>query len=432
MVQGRRRAEPPGPSGNWLCGNLAAYEADRLEFLLDARRRFGDIVRFGSRTTIVNGPPEVHRLLRESERFTIQENFLQHRLSVAQAGELVELRRVLNPGLRSRVSGSIAVSVHRHVERVIGSIDGGRKLWFDPLPLMESAISAAVAEYFFGPDACKQPLPVGELLDELSRVIGNPFALPAGWRSPVRRRIERKHQDLRRQVVSLLQTRLESTGADDLAADIASRGSGRFAVERLADTVIGALLASQRVPAAAASWMLMLVADHPEVQAAVMAESATAGPACPGVTERVVLESLRLYPPTWLLFRTATRSVSIAGYRFDPGHHFMVSPYVTHRDPTSFPDPDVFMPDRWTSRSKVPAGYLPFGVGLHACPGRHLATAILVALLRTVLTAGRVVRTPGVVGVNPRTTLLPVGLQIGLRGRGGTDGLAARPSSLYR
>jgi cytochrome P450 len=172
----------------------------------------------------------------------------------------------------------------------------------------------------------------------------------------------------------------------------------------------------------------MLVADHPAPQSAIRAAigeetaaagrstgSGRAGASSRGLVERVVLESLRLYPPTWLLVRTAAKSVSVAGYDFPAGHHFMVSPYVLHRNPTTFPDPEAFWPDRWVTMPRFPAGYLPFGGGLHVCPGRHLATTILAALLRTVVGSRRVVRMPGAVGLDPRTTLLPDGLRLGLR-----------------
>ncbi|WP_183098540.1 cytochrome P450 [Nocardioides pelophilus] len=201
---------------------------------------------------------------------------------------------------------------------------------------------------------------------------------------------------------------------------------GELVVPRVADMIIGSLLASQRVPAAAASWLLMVLADHPRLQEEIADRTSAArlgrGTATrngPAVAQRVVLEVLRLFPPTWLLVRTSTDRVEVDGYSFAAGHHFLISPYVQHRDPAAFPDPTRFRPDRWLDPAHDSGRYLPFGAGEHVCPGRHLATGILVAIAQGLATRYRVVRTSAEVTPNPRTTLLPDGLRTALRPMGG-------------
>lgn len=422
---GAERPTPPGPRGAWATGNLAAYETDRLGFLLRARDQFGGVVRFGPRTTILSAPDAVASVLRDSEDFAIRENFLQRRLSAAQQVEVRELRTALNPGLRPAVLGDVPAVVDRCLVPALERVGSG---WFDPMPLMESVISGAVAEFYFGRDGARLPAMLAELLDELSRVIGNPFALPESWGSSVRRRIAAQHELVQAEVTRLLADRLDAPqGAyDDLAAAVVARAGARHPLPRVADMVIGSLLASQRVPAAAASWLLMVLADHPQLQDEIATQERSrqlaqrAAPCdVPAVAERVVLEVLRLFPPTWLLVRTATRPVEVAGYPFAAGHHFMISPYVQHRDADAFRDPTAFRPDRWLQPPRAPGHYLPFGAGVHGCPGRHLATRILVAIAQGVALRYRTVRTAAPVTPNPRTTLIPDGLRTALRPRGG-------------
>ncbi len=400
-------------------GNLAAYEADRLGFLLEMRDQFGGVVRFGARTTILSAPAAVEAVLRDDTGYAIRENFLQRRLSSTEQRELRGVRRALSPGLRPAALGSIADVVDRQLVQALGS---GASDWFDPVPVMESVISAAVAEIYFGPDGAPLPQLLGALLDDLSRVIGNPFALPERWGSPVRRRIAARHELLRTQVARLLAVRLEAPpGAfDDLAADVIARAGTEYPLLRVADMVIGSLLAAQRVPAAAASWLLAALADDPELQAEISTNSGPqrdAGESVPSVVGAVVLESLRLHPPTWLLVRTATGAVEVGGFSFPAGHHFMISPYVLHRDPLAFPDPATFRADRWHPGFRAPQQFLPFGVGVHVCPGRHLAIQVLIAIARGLSSRYEIAKAPGAIVPNPRTTLLPDGLRIALRPR---------------
>lgn len=90
----------------------------------------------------------------------------------------------------------------------------------------------------------------------------------------------------------------------------------------------------------------------------------------------VVRELMRLYPPSWLISRTATRDVERAGVRFRAGDVVFCSPFALQRSPRYYTDADAFSPDRWLDRS-ADRPFLPFGAGNRACPGAAMATAML-------------------------------------------------------
>ena len=159
------------------------------------------------------------------------------------------------------------------------------------------------------------------------------------------------------------------------------------------------------VAAAGAAWTLMHL-----------------GPALlpPAADERsilpVVLESLRLHPPTWLIRRVCVRAVELGGYRFEAGHTFLISPYVIHRDDAVFADPEHFDPRRWATTPV--SAMLAFGRGIHRCPGQDAGLMMITAAVGYLheayelhVPAGRRV-TP-----DPRTSLIPAGLLVDLTSR---------------
>jgi cytochrome P450 len=98
-------------------------------------------------------------------------------------------------------------------------------------------------------------------------------------------------------------------------------------------------------------------------------------------------ESRRLYPPAWVVEREATAEDALAGYVIPPGATVAVSPYVLHRDPRFWPNPEGFDPDRFAPelvRDRSRYVYLPFGVGPRVCIGNAFAmmeTVIIVAMM---------------------------------------------------
>lgn len=150
-------------------------------------------------------------------------------------------------------------------------------------------------------------------------------------------------------------------------------------------------------------WTLHLLALHPEIRARARAEirsnvaAVDAGDTGSGQGDRsaysslpyltaVLNESLRLYPPAWFIGRTARRSLELGTAHIPAGTRLVCSPFVLHRLPSFWPDPEVFRPERFLpGGAPVARAYMPYGAGSRACLGRSLAAMEMSALIGAIL-----------------------------------------------
>lgn len=424
------KSRPPGPRGRFLVGNLQDFDQDRLGFLLD-NRRYGALVSLDRQTFIVYSPRLVKEVLADRDgAFQIKNDFLQREIKDAELRRWLVARRLLNPGLRSRRVHSSMSSMTEIADYVWDN--AATSIWIDALPLIEAVTSRTVAYYFFGEDGAELVPLATQLLKSLTRVIGNPWALPPGVPSPSRLAIKRDHRALFSAALKLVQARADYP---DLYSDFASEvvnlrtSSAEQPLDRVTNLLVGAMLAAHRVPAAAIGWTLALLHSRPKFAELVWGESrrfrvglnSETGPASFPTTLSVVLEALRLYPTTWLLERTAIASTRLGGYEIKRGDRLLISPFVVHRDPSAYPNPEEFDPLRWASQPGAPDReqlYIPFGQGPRACPGRNFAIAQAVETILSMFSRFEVSTTRlEDITPDPRTTLLPAGMQIRLNPR---------------
>ena len=114
--------------------------------------------------------------------------------------------------------------------------------------------------------------------------------------------------------------------------------------------------------------------------------------------EKVVTESMRLYPPAWIIGRRALQAYPIAGYVAPPRTLLLMSPFIVHRDARVYPEPERFNPDRWTPEFKASLprfAYFPFGGGPRQCIGESFAWMELVLVVATIAQRWRLQLVPG-------------------------------------
>ena len=115
-------------------------------------------------------------------------------------------------------------------------------------------------------------------------------------------------------------------------------------------------------------------------------------------TTTVVEETMRLYPPAWALSRTATDADTLGDYRVPAGPEALVIPYVTHRHPDFWDEPDRFSPERFAPAAKESRprfSHLPFGAGPRQCIGQHFAMTELLVIVATLAQRFRLRLAPG-------------------------------------
>jgi cytochrome P450 len=140
-------------------------------------------------------------------------------------------------------------------------------------------------------------------------------------------------------------------------------------------------------------------------------------------TRMVFQEAMRLYPPAWAISRRAIEDDEVGGYRILAGTTVLVSPYVTHRNPRYWEDPEIFDPERFLperSAGRPEFAYLPFGGGPRKCIGDHFAMTEGVLILATIAQRFRLLPVPGhPVEPQPLLTLKPKrGIIVSLEERG--------------
>jgi cytochrome P450 len=184
----------------------------------------------------------------------------------------------------------------------------------------------------------------------------------------------------------------------------AMTSSPKLSDEEIRDEIATLFVAGHDTTSAALAWFWYVLAKHPEVEAKAIAEVDAVLGDRPATyddagkldyLERVVKESMRLYPAAAFLFgRQAIEDVELGGHTLRRGAWVMMSPFVVHRNPANFADPLTFDPDRFTKQREkeiAPYSYIPFGGGSRICIGNSLAMTEILLLAATVLQKFRIV-----------------------------------------
>ncbi|MFC7227880.1 cytochrome P450 [Salinirubellus salinus] len=225
--------------------------------------------------------------------------------------------------------------------------------------------------------------------------------LPTSWflpnwvPTPARRRFTEAKRTLEREATRLLEEKTaegaptdpsEATDLLSLLVGLRQAGvtdSGMLTDERLRDQMVTMIFAGHDTTTTTLSFAFYLLAHHPEVRERFHAEVDTLdGPPTMAdvddleVTERVVTETLRLFPPVHTLPRLADEDVAFDGYRVPAGGRISIPIFRIQRDPRFFEAPDEFRPERWTPEFRQSLhnfAYAPFGGGPRICIGREFA-----------------------------------------------------------
>ncbi len=428
---------PQGPKGHLLLGGLRDFQRDQLAFYASCARDYGDVVptRFGPlRALLIYHPDAIEEVLVTRSRDFVKSPgarllrpLLGEGLLLSEGSAWLRQRRLVQPAFhRQRLAGYGEVMT-AYAERRLAAWKDSQVV--DVHAEMMALTLEIVAKTLFDADVSDQTGAVGHAANVLAEHFGarlRSFRLLPDW-VPTPANL-RSAQAIRRldQVIYTMIAARRSSGEDRgdllsilLHAQDADDGTA-MTDRQVRDEAMTLFLAGHETTAVALSWTWYLLAQHPQVEARVTDElRAVLGGRAPALadvprltyTERVVTESMRLYPPAYVMGRQAARPTEVVGYPVARNVIVVMPTWIVHHDSRWFDEPETFRPERWADervRSLPRYAYFPFGGGPRQCIGNAFAMMEAVLILATIAQRYRLALVPGQrVTPTPYVTLRP-------------------------
>lgn len=411
------RLTPPGPHATPPTALLYAMRRDPIGFFTGLAAEYGDIVRFqlGAENSyyFLNHPDLIKEVLvNQDDHFTkwfavdrIKE-VLGQGLFVSEGDFHSRQRRLSQPAFHRHRIAQYADAMVQLTEDLRESWSG--KATVDLCQEMNSLAMQIVAKTLFGADMSGEAVEIREALSEILDQFER-STLPEADRAD----FEAARARLDAAIYRIIKER-RASGEDrgDLlsmllaAHDAEGDGQGMTDVQ-LRDEAMTIFLAGHETTANAMAWCWYLLSTNPECATRFYAEvDEVLGQRRAGLedvpklayTTKVFAESLRLYPPIWVVGRCAKVDCEIGGYTIPANSVVLLSQYVTQRDPRYFPEPSQFDPERWTPEAKAARpkfSYFPFSSGSRSCLGEPFAWVEGVLCLATLAQTHRFQLVPG-------------------------------------
>jgi cytochrome P450 len=425
MIAARKIA--PGPRGHGFLGDLLFIRRDRLGFVTRIARGYGDIVRFRMAHRIlhlVSHPDYIRHILQDNQANYIKgvglaqaKRWLGEGLVTSEGEVWARQRRLIQPAFqRPRLAPLAPVVVSATAEMLDRWAPlAARNESLNVAAEMMRLTLAIIARMMFNTDITNAS-EVGTaftsaLRDAMERMVAI-VALPEWLPTPRNLRFKRAIKTLDAIVWQII--REHRAGSSSLQGDLISTLMGERDVEmrgfedaELRDQVLTILLAGHETTASSLAWTLYLLDKHPDGWTRLVGEvDRVLGERTPTYedlsqlvwTRMVYDESLRLYPPVWLIPRRALAADTLGGYDIPRNSDVLVSPWALHRHPRYWSDPEVFRPERFSPglpSDRPRYAYLPFGAGPRACVGSSLATMEALLILAMIAQRYRPRLVPG-------------------------------------
>ena len=427
---------PHGPGALSLLGALPEFRKDPTGFLLQTAREYGDVSSFRlgfRRAYLVNRPDLIEEVLVHGTRYFMKSPILQRARSLLGDGLLtsegdfhLRQRKAIQPAFYRDRLASYAATMVECGERLNARWEDGAGI--DIHEEMMRVTLSIVGLTLLGLDIEKDAPEIGEALTDVLATFDamlSPFAalLTRMPLTPSAKRARAASRFLDSTILRLIRQRRESGDkSEDLLGTLihAAEEGERMTDQQVRDQALTLMLAGHETTAVALTWTWYLLSQNPAVEErfrdelrSVIADRAPTWDDVPNLiyTERVLAESMRLYPPAWSVARTARSQFRLFNYLVPKKAICIMSPYVMHRHPRFWPNPEKFDPDRWTpeARERRPKfAYFPFGGGPRTCIGERFAWTEGILLLATIGRKWRLRHVPGQpVEVHPQITLRP-------------------------
>lgn len=400
---------PPMPPGHWLLGHLKERRDDPLTLFNRSRQLLGDVVRYRMGYIYVEQfthPDQVRHVLVDAKdtyvKGTIWDKLrplVGNGLVTAEGQDWKRQRRLAQPAFQHGQLEPICMIMIETIAEVLNGWHAPRQglntiALFSELRRLTLSV---VIRALFGTELARELPSVADsfvtALEVTNRRIISPTPyLPGLYRVPTRdnlafRRAVRYLSEVVEEIVRRRERTAQPASTDLLALIMAAQlaEENHISPRLLRDEIMTLLLAGFETSATMMTWAICLLMRHPEAWSRMVTEVDLAlGGRTPQFrdlltlpyTRAVLEETLRLRPAVWAIPRMATRADEVRGFRVPRGDIVMLVPYVTHRHPDFWVDPEHFEPTRFLPSSRTGINrwaYFPFGAGQRKCLGMDFA-----------------------------------------------------------
>jgi cytochrome P450 len=415
----------PGPKGYPLVGVVPFMIRRGAEYLLSAFQQYGDVVQLRllgpMRMFLISHPEGAEHVLKGNHRnFRVKrpslhlEAMMGDGLTLSNGDLWLRQRRLMQPAFhRQKIEGMAAATAGRIDEQIRRWQPGGT---IDLAAEMEQlSLQALLAALFGSGISPAEARRIAHAVELVLRVAGRGMFLevPPFVPTPENLRVKRALADLSRVILGLIEQRRRAPEGErrqdllSLLLEARDDDATGMSEQQLRDEVTAVLVAGYETTAVTLTWMFYLLSQHPEVERRLRAEIATVlGGRAPELADlarleyarQVISESMRCYAPFWAMTRETVDDDEIGGYSIPAKSLIVVSPFVTHKHPAFWDEPERFDPDRFSeerSADRHRFAYFPFGAGPRFCIGERQAMLILQLSLATILQKYRLVPVPG-------------------------------------
>ncbi|GAB3703642.1 cytochrome P450 [Spirosoma flavus] len=436
----------PRRAGLPILGNTLAFLYNPLKTLRSLRQEYERIVHLqigGRNQYLVFNPEDAKHILQENHRnygrspaFEVLRIFLGNGLLTSDGDFWRRQRRLAQPAFHRQ---KLAALTETMISETADWIDELQQLpRHKPINVSQAFMDVTmriVCKTLFGSDTAGKLTGLSQALDTLNymanRRLLSPIRFPMHWKTPANNRFRQAGQLVDTFIYDVINQRRKNPLAENeqrsdllgmlLSAEDEETGE-RMSDQQLRDECVTLFSAGHETTAVSMAWTIYLLTQHPDVLLrlqtevkSVLGDTRTPSPdvfrALP-YTLQVIQESLRLYPPAWIMSRLAHQNDHIGPYTIPAGATALVSPYILHRNPASWSEPEQFNPDRFAPGGEKDQAhayaYVPFGGGPRLCIGNQFALMEMQILLAMLVRKFGVIQVNNqVIDTKPLITLRP-------------------------
>ena len=440
---------PPGPRGHPILGSVVDIQRDNVQFFMDMFRRYGDFIHFRGplEINLLVHPDYVKHVLQDNQKNYRRPEFVSDKLKtivgdglVANEGDVwLRSRRLAQPAFHRQNISAFATMITDTTAEMLETwqrkADTGER--FDIKSAMMHLSMTNLSKAMFKADWSRhldvlEPAVAIALSQTFTRLTSpidpNRFPLPKTIK------FKRALESLDELVYGMIADRRRAAGTEEvldlmtLLMRAKDDETGEVFTDRqVRDEVTGFLIAGHETVSSGLTWTWYLLSMNPEAWSRVVAEvREVLGDRTPTMDDlprleyltMVLYEAMRLYPPIFVLMRCAQEDDEIGGYYVPAGSNIVLCPYVTHRHPAFWENPEGFDPERFTPErvaSRHRMAYFPFSGGPRKCVGEsfammemQLVVAMVAQRFRVDLVPGQLVRPRPTISLRPEDPLLVV------------------------